>query len=202
MPPSLFCSISRIFHKVWTVNFWFFFPPRARVWSSTFFCLTCTGGDRCVFFHFFSPPPQTLFFIIICTPCSAVQRRGSGLFFSFFFRWAPRSSLNPREEKQPMCIPVFFPFSSCYISVCLCAHNKQNLLSIFTSPNNGICADELAGRAERFGFSSAFVFTRDLRLRKRCFISRGPDSFWHVQTIIPHVLFISRWQERLGFVVY
>ena len=138
-----------------------------------------------------SPPHKPSFlslFVLRAPRCSG----GEVGFFSFFFSWAPRSSLNTREEKQPMCIPVFFPFSSCYISVCLCAHNKQNLLSIFTSPNNGICADELAGRAERFGFSSAFVFTRDLRLKKRCFISRGPDSFWHVQTIIPHVLFISR----------
>ena len=174
------------------MNFCFFFPSPRQSLELNFFFVLPAQVEIGAFVSISSPPPQTLFFIIICTPCSAVQRRGSGLFFLFFFRWAPRSSLNPREEKQPMCIPVFFPFSSCYISVCLCAHNKQNLLSIFTSPNNGICADELAGRAERFGFSSAFVFTRDLRLKKRCFISRGPDSFWHVQTIIPHVLFISR----------
>lgn len=65
-----------------------------------------------------------------------------------------------------MCIPVFFPFSSRYISVCLCAHNKQNLLSICTSPNNGICADELAGRAERFG-SDPLLFLRAICALKR-----------------------------------
>lgn len=60
----------------------------------------------------------------------------------------------PLEEKKGDMHPVFplSLFSLYYISVCLyhsakrpSAHNKQNLLSIFTYPNNGICADKLAG---------------------------------------------------------
>lgn len=125
----------------------FFFPEkrldnklqRARVRVGAQLCLTCTGGNRCVCFRFFP------FFHLrdVEASCRLLEAGESELFTG---RLALLSTAI-LERKKGDIRPVFSPslYSLCYISVCLCAHNKQNLLSIFTYPNNGICADKLAG---------------------------------------------------------
>lgn len=186
----------------WTSVFFVFFSSPRQSLELNFFFVLPAQVEIGAFVFISSSPPQTFslfYYHAILRGVEAPWKPGEVGFFAG--RLAPRSSLYPREEKQPMCIPVFFPFSSRYISVCLCAHNKQNLLSIFTSPNNGICADELAGRAERFG-SDPLLFLRAICALKRFLFLAVRTRFWHVQTIIPHVLFISCWQERLGFLVY
>ena len=106
----------------------FFSPPRARVWSSTFFFFFVLPAQVEIgaFVFISSSPPQTFslfYYYSILRGVEAPWKPGEVGFFAG--RLAPRSSLYPREEKQPMCIPVFFPFSSCYISVCLCATTNR-----------------------------------------------------------------------------
>lgn len=119
--------------------------PRVRARVGAQLRLTCTGGNRCVSFDF-APPVFS---------SSAVQRRPVGSrqpgkrAFSAG-RLALHNTALPgrRKKKKKGDMHPVFPRSLCrlyYISVCVCAHNKQNLLSIFTYPNNGICAYKLAG---------------------------------------------------------
>lgn len=99
------------------------------------------------------PPFFSLFFLYLRgaeAPLQVPGSRGKCAFFAGRLALHNTAILGRRrraKKKRRYMHPVFplSLFSLCYISVCLCAHNKQNLLSIFTYPNNGICADKRAG---------------------------------------------------------